>query len=812
MKIPKPAIIFGAGGIIGLAIFIYLLPIYSTTRSIDSRLTRSQVQQMSRDVVGKVGFNLTSGLMENTTFGMDDIVLTFLQSKVGAARANDLVRNDSVATNSWTVIWFDRSQQSTESQKFRSVFSQAGKLMSYRISIADSTEGKHLEEHEARSILDSCWESHHLSVVTGVDLSDWNLKTSEPIRLERRQDWTFTFVPNDKNILGLTEQISIRVNGNQITSYERSYQTPSEFSLSYNSKSTPFVFLIFSSWVIIFVLFAVGLVIFLKRYNDGEAGVGSALQVSSTYYIMAALSFVLIFPAISKGVQITSLNLFYEALVVAASLLLLWTPLLGILTFSAWGIGESSARAQWPEKLFTFDAASHLKFFNEKVGASMLRGYAFSGILLGVYAVSHPVFHLYAVHIGSSTPLDSYLPSIQAIADSLAIGLFCETLYRFGVLSFFGKRRIVAGIIVSAILFVPSMFYDLPYGEYRISSRILLSLALSGAMIFLFLRYDFLTVLVTSVLFNLAHNLIPIFGSEAAYFEWNSAIAVVILFIPVAVSFVALWRKQHFQLSVDLMPKHIRRITERERMARELEIAKNVQTNLLPRATPSISHFEFGGMCIPALEVGGDYYDFVQMRDGKIGIAIADVSGKGLPAAIYMTLTKGALQASAEDQPSPRKVLSKINSIIYRSISRGTFISMIYAVVDTTTRNVRFARAGHNPLVFFSTDNDSAKLFTPSGIALGLDNGEKFDSTLEEMEITLKPGDVLVFYTDGFSEAMDQRANEFGEERLVELIESTRHLPVEEMLRKIESGVRKFVGNAAQHDDMTMVAIKVKAD
>ncbi len=177
-----------------------------------------------------------------------------------------------------------------------------------------------------------------------------------------------------------------------------------------------------------------------------------------------------------------------------------------------------------------------------------------------------------------------------------------------------------------------------------------------------------------------------------------------------------------------------------------------------------------------------------------------------------MTLTKGALQAYAEDQPSPRKVLSKINQIVYRSISRGTFISMIYAVIDTKTRKVKFSRAGHNPLALFSSDASSAKLFTPNGLALGLDNGDKFDKTLEEMEITLRPGDALVFYTDGFTEAMDAQANEFGEERLVELIESTRHLPVKEMIEKIDAGVRRFVGGAPQHDDMTMVAIRVKAD
>ncbi|OYV86355.1 MAG: hypothetical protein B7Z63_04130, partial [Ignavibacteriae bacterium 37-53-5] len=505
----------------------------------------------------------------------------------------------------------------------------------------------------------------------------------------------------------------------------------------------------------------------------------------------------------------------YKNLVVGAAFLLLWFPLYSILSFSSWGIGESSARAIWPEKLFTFDAASHFKFFNDRFGASTLRGYAFGGILLGVYAAAHPLLHISSTVVsigGTATMLDSYIPSVATLANSFAIALFSETFYRFGLLSYFGKRKLVKGIAVSAILFIPSMFYPLPYGDYSVLQHTLIAIALSAALIFLFLRYDFVTTLVASAIFCSAQGLIPIFNSSNSYMATNSVISSIILLLPIAVSFVALWRKQAFELTVDLMPVHIRRISERERMSRELEIAKNVQNNLLPKSTPSVPSLEFGGICIPALEVGGDYYDFVQMQSGLIGTAIADVSGKGLPAAIYMTLTKGALLGSAEDQPSPRKVLSKINQIVYRSISRGTFISMIYAVIDTKTNKVKFSRAGHNPLALFSSDSTSAKLFTPNGLALGLDDGDKFDATLEEMEITLKPGDALVFYTDGFTEAMDSEANEFGEERLVELIKATRQLPVKEMLEKIDAGVRKFVGGAPQHDDMTMVVMKVKQE
>ncbi len=805
----RSAVLLGAAAVLGLAIFVYLIPGYSPYYSIDSRLTRGEARQISRDVAAKLGVNLHDGLMENTTFIQDAVALTYLENKAGMQMANRLVKSDSLSMNRWDVLWFDQSKQMGESEKFMVQLSQTGKLLDFRRYIPDSLSGSFIDEASARTTLNSYWNEHDLSALTGIDLSTWVLKTSEPVRLEHRQDWRFTFVRDNKGVYGLVQRVTIRVSGGSIISMETRYVVPDDFRTLFTSWTQPYIFLTFFSWVIIFVLFAIGLVVFLKRYNEGEAGIGSALFVGSAYGVAASAAIILSFPSISSGVMIGSLNLFLKALVVLAAVLVLWTPLVGILTFSAWGIGESSARALWPEKLFTFDAVSHLKFFNEKVGASILRGYAFAGIILGLYAVAHPLFSVRGVVVSSGTTLDTYLPSLEALTWAFAMGLFCETIYRFGFLSYFGNKKLTTGILVSAVLFIPSLFYELPYGEYLTVTRTLFTLGLSAAMIFLFLRYDFLTVLTTSVLFLLARQVIPIFNSSNTFFEWNSAFVIFVLAIPVVIAYLGILKKQHFELTVDLMPRHIKRISERERMAKELEIAKSVQNNLLPKTTPTIPYIEFGGICIPALEVGGDYYDFIQMPNGLIGIAIADVSGKGLPAAIYMTLTKGVLQASAENQPSPKSVLSKINQIMYRSIPRGTFISMIYAVVDTKSNKVRFARAGHNPLALFSSGNDSAKLYTPNGLALGLDNGDKFDATLDEMEIDLKTGDLLVFYTDGFTEAMDSQAKEFGEESLVRLIESTRHLGVGEMIERIESGVRRFTGSAPQHDDMTMVAMKI---
>ncbi len=815
MKSRRSAILLATSAIIGFVFFVVLTPEYSILFSINSKLDRGQAINKSERIARVLGISLPSNLMENTTFHSDGVSLAYSGEKVGTRMTNILVREDSIPLNYWEVVWFDPSKQATEGTTLEVTFSEGGRLFGYRLNVSDTAAGPFLNKKEALANFHDCWDSLGFAGLTDVSLSSWKLNSSEPVVLEHRQDWMLTFVRDTGQIPGLKEDLKVRIEGDRITSLNIGFSPPGQFTLSYAAKTYPFVFLTIISWVMMFVLFAVGLVIFLRRYNEGEAGIGSSMSVSIAYYVLAAISFLLSFSSVAYGLGIGTMNILYESLIAIGVVVLLWLPLVAILTFSSWGIGESSARAIWPDKLYSFDAASHLKFLNEKLGKSTLRGYAYAGIILGVYSILHPVFHLHSYasgFIGSGTALDSYIPALKVLADALAIALFGETFSRLGILSFFGRKKIVKGVTVSLLIFFPLLFYPMPFGEYSVLIRIVFIFMLSAALIFLFLRYDFVTAVVTSAIFCSAQGLIPIFASSNSYFQINAVIASVLLALPIVVSFIGFWKKQPFELTVDLMPAHIRRISERERMTRELEIAKSVQNNLFPKVTPKVPQLEFGGICIPALEVGGDYYDFVQMESGLTGTAIADVSGKGLPAAIYMTLTKGALQASAENQSSPKNVLSKINQIVYRSISRGTFISMIYAVIDEKTRRVKFSRAGHNPLALFSSGNKSAQLFTPSGLALGLDSGEKFDSTLEEMEITLRPGDALVFYTDGFTEAMDSQANEFGEERLVSLVESVRHLPVKEMLTRIDAGVRKFVGNAPQHDDMTMVVIKVKQE
>lgn len=258
------------------------------------------------------------------------------------------------------------------------------------------------------------------------------------------------------------------------------------------------------------------------------------------------------------------------------------------------------------------------------------------------------------------------------------------------------------------------------------------------------------------------------------------------------------------------LPSHIEKISERERLKKELEIAAKVQLSLLPKEQPQIPGYEIASLSIPAKEAGGDYYDFVKLSDGKLGIAIGDVSGKGVGVAIYMTLTKGMLQAHAEENVSPKVVLGKVNKLLYKTIEKNSFVSMFYAILDMNNHSLLYSRAGHYPGIFCSFEERDSKLLMSKGIALGLEEGKVLQDTLNEDTIQLKPGDVVVFYTDGFTETINNKLEQYGEERLIELIQNYRDQHPQEILELILKDVRKFTKDYPQHDDMTIVILKRK--
>jgi serine phosphatase RsbU (regulator of sigma subunit) len=258
----------------------------------------------------------------------------------------------------------------------------------------------------------------------------------------------------------------------------------------------------------------------------------------------------------------------------------------------------------------------------------------------------------------------------------------------------------------------------------------------------------------------------------------------------------------------------LRQAAEKKRLEEELRIAHEIQMSLLPQGPLVMPGVSVTAVCLPAREVGGDYYDFLPLDDHRVGILIADVSGKGTSAALYMAELKGLMLSLSQIHQSPRELLIAANRIIAKHLDARSFITMTYAVLDMQSRTMTYARAGHTPLIYVpaaGVDSRCAHILAPDGLVLGLkiDNGETFERLLEEDTLPLRDGDLYLFFTDGISEAMNQQDDCFGETRLGQLAESHAHLPADELRERVLREIAAFVGDAPQHDDMTMIILKV---
>jgi len=254
---------------------------------------------------------------------------------------------------------------------------------------------------------------------------------------------------------------------------------------------------------------------------------------------------------------------------------------------------------------------------------------------------------------------------------------------------------------------------------------------------------------------------------------------------------------------------------EKERLEQELRIARSIQMSLLPQGLLSFPGVELTGHCEPAREVGGDYYDFLPLDDDRMGILIADVAGKGTSAALYMAELKGLMLSLSQLHASPRLLLIDANRIISKHLDARSFITMTYAVVDVRARTITIARAGHCPLVYVPGPHAAcrtAQALQPEGMVLGLqfDAGDIFNRTLDELTLPIGPGDLFLLYTDGISETMNADGDWFGDARLAELAFQHADLSSSDLCDRILGEVKAFAGTAPQHDDMTMLLLKIE--
>ena len=247
---------------------------------------------------------------------------------------------------------------------------------------------------------------------------------------------------------------------------------------------------------------------------------------------------------------------------------------------------------------------------------------------------------------------------------------------------------------------------------------------------------------------------------------------------------------------------------EKKRLDHDLEIARDIQRILLPSEAPAINGFEISGMNVPARQVSGDYFDYIHVDQERLGVAIADVSGKGVPASLIMAICRSVLRAEAAGNPSPADVLRKVNRQLYPDIKEDMFISMAYLVLDHQHNGVTLARAGHDAPLWYQRQSQTVTPVKSPGMVVGIDSGSVFDRLTVDFPVPLERNDCLVLYTDGLTETLNSDGDEFGVDRMMQSVRASANAGSQAIVKRIIEDVREFTGSEPQNDDMTLIAIR----
>lgn len=265
------------------------------------------------------------------------------------------------------------------------------------------------------------------------------------------------------------------------------------------------------------------------------------------------------------------------------------------------------------------------------------------------------------------------------------------------------------------------------------------------------------------------------------------------------------------QLTRSLKTAHEAEI-EKEKLEHDMSVGREIQQTLLPKSLYKIPGYDLDAFYLSAKEVGGDYFDLIPIDKSKLGVIVADVSGKGIQGAMIMTIMRTVMNIAAVGNLSCKNCLGRTNRFLSDRIKRGMFVTAFYVILDCRKHKLLFSSAGHNPMLIYRAATKTIEQYNPTGIALGFDKGPLFERTLKEAEEVLKPGDRFVLYTDGVVESMNEAHEEYTDARFEEFVMANAEEDSKTFIHKLVAELKKHQGKAPQHDDITIVTFRRKVD
>lgn len=484
--------------------------------------------------------------------------------------------------------------------------------------------------------------------------------------------------------------------------------------------------------------------------------------------------------------------------------------LAGVL-YLAWTTGLALAIELPARKSFSVELLLKGQLFTKPVATSVAAGLLAGGLFCVTPYLVAATGLFSDIRVSTQKAESSFtarVPALAAFTNGHQVLLFLVFAFAAPLLCVYVRRALLARISVFVVALFILMGAEFVAGSS--AGLIVTSLLLALIITAVYFRFDLLAVLLMTWGAQAAVGAAAMMAQGTASLRlsgWYTLLSLAALLVAALVG-IGKFREVGEQESA-IAPQLLVSRDEHERLKAEFDVARRAQQQMLPDAPPDVPGLEIAAVCQPSKEVGGDLYDFLRLPDGRVGIVVADVSGKGVPASLYMTLTKGLLNSVSEEQTDPGAILREVNRHLYEVCRRKVFVTLFLGIIDPNSRTLSFARAGHNPTVLWRAAEGKATLLKSAGMGLGLNGGKIFDQTLQVETLRLAPNDKLFFYSDGITEAMNSKNEEYGEERLLTIAAAAHSLRAPEAREAVMSDVRRFLGASAPQDDQTLVVVQV---
>ncbi len=576
----------------------------------------------------------------------------------------------------------------------------------------------------------------------------------------------------------------------------------------YRSESGGNVVIAFVRFGLLFALLIGLVVVFLRKYHAGEAGVETASVVFAVMLGLCLAADVLTATLFGYGTGLGSLDGRSTTVAAAGFRFLFFDLPLSLLVFVAWSVGESVARERWGARLASFDAILKRDVLNATVGSSVLAGAAaapaiaaatlLAGLPLLLSGKAHP-----ALGDGTVLTLGSAGGSLTGVVLSAADALAGSSVVLLCILgSFWRKGRIAAGAILAVLAGAFTIGLPAPIGPT--AAEIAAGAGGAVAVIAIFLASDLLAAGVAIFGAVLISGFAPLLPGLSGPARVGPVLALLLPFaILVAVGVAGLATRRRVEYAYDDLAPHVKRIMERERIKAEIDAANRIQAALLPKDDPDLSGATIASHYRAATEIGGDYFDFLPLPDGSLGLVCGDVSGHGLTSGIVMAMAKSALLVQVGYDASPRRVLEVLNDTVMKTAPKRILMTFFFGVLDLAEQRLVYSSAGHLDPYVFRAGTGSIESLSAWGFPLGVKRRTPF----VEHEARFEPGDRLVLYSDGLIEALDDDGEPFGFARFEALLAKNGGRSSGEIRRVLLDAVATFTRNRPPEDDQTLVVV-----